>query len=353
MTRVIIQPSYGNKAAREHWKDTLDQEANFLVAPRVDALTPAQRGGLQELHPDGKARFWGATGNHDSRMAALQTGDVVLFTGGRLVRAVGEVGFSFYSPAFADLLWRPDPDRGSYRNVYSLLSFQPTAIPYDEIWELEGFNPGDNFMGLRFLDDVKSATILNAFHIDTMTARREAADRERAVMRKLASGSDKIVDPEAVNVVRTSYDRTAGTILVHRAEAVLVRRYRRTLHGGVATGRLVLWCGVTDLCVQHPDGLEIVEAKSGSSHEFVREVLGQLLDYSLHCTSPVALLSALFPAKPGEDDIGFLHSYGIDCIYETDSGCFERAAAPGAWRSQIAGVWSRRRQSLQTPGSSM
>ena len=63
-------------------------------APK-DALTETEYDQLLALHAAGSARFWGATSLHDNRMATLQTGDVVLFTGQNQVRAVSEVGVRF------------------------------------------------------------------------------------------------------------------------------------------------------------------------------------------------------------------------------------------------------------------
>jgi hypothetical protein len=104
MTQVVIQPSYGNPDAWRHWQDTLDQEVVYSVGTRAQALATEQRAALDGLHPAGAARFWGATGNHDNRMATLRTGDVILFTGKKQVRAIGEVGYSFRNAAFADTL---------------------------------------------------------------------------------------------------------------------------------------------------------------------------------------------------------------------------------------------------------
>jgi hypothetical protein len=49
---VMIQPSYGNPAARHHWRDTLDQPVPFSKPPYRDTLTPVQLESLLELHPD-------------------------------------------------------------------------------------------------------------------------------------------------------------------------------------------------------------------------------------------------------------------------------------------------------------
>ncbi len=62
-------------------------------------------------------------------MATLRTGEIVLFTGQKLVWAVEKVGYSFRNAAFADTLWHPHCERGSYRNVYSLLTSRRRPFP--------------------------------------------------------------------------------------------------------------------------------------------------------------------------------------------------------------------------------
>ncbi|MEU7790558.1 hypothetical protein [Amycolatopsis sp. NPDC049159] len=154
MVQVFIQPSYGTPEARRYGAATLDRPVPFRDAP-AQARTR-----LEELHPDGRARFWGAAEKHDKRMATVRTGDVVLLTGGKHVRAAAEVGHSFRDPAFARRLWRPDPGKCVWSNVYSLRRYRVVDVPYEAIWALPGFTTGDNFMGLRFLDAEKSAAVL-------------------------------------------------------------------------------------------------------------------------------------------------------------------------------------------------
>ncbi|MEN3302882.1 hypothetical protein [Pseudonocardia sp.] len=170
MTQVVIQPSYGLPRFRRHWADTLEQPVPFTEQRYASALEPAERRALDALHPSGTAHFWGTTAKHDRRMCRLGTGDVVLLTGQKHVLAVGEVGLSFRNPAFAEALWRPDPAACSWDNVYSLLDLLQVRIPYEAVWALPGFNPGDNFMGLRFLDRQKGEAVLSGLGITTGTA---------------------------------------------------------------------------------------------------------------------------------------------------------------------------------------
>jgi hypothetical protein len=49
---------------------------------------------------------------------------VVLFTGQRRVQALGRIGCKLRNQSLADLLWMPDPERGSWTNVYTVLDFR-------------------------------------------------------------------------------------------------------------------------------------------------------------------------------------------------------------------------------------
>lgn len=173
--RVIIQPSFGNREARRHWADTLDRPVRYREPRYADVLTDAELTALSGEHPDGLARFWGATPQHDKKMDTLAAGDVVLLTGQKHVRAVGAVGCRLRNDEFARRLWTPDPVRCLWRNVYSFRAYRPAWIPYEEIWALQGFTVGDNFMGLRFLDPGKSAAILAGLDISGLLCHADTA----------------------------------------------------------------------------------------------------------------------------------------------------------------------------------
>jgi hypothetical protein len=167
--RVIIQPSYGTKEARRHWADTLDRPVPFRRL--AGALRTGERAALLAEHPDGTARFWGATPQHDRKMDTLDAGDVVLLTGQKHVRAIGTVGCRLRNDELARRLWDPDPARCLWRNVYTFRAYRPVAIPYERVWALPGFTVGDNFMGLRFLNAEKSSTIIAGLGVATLLAR--------------------------------------------------------------------------------------------------------------------------------------------------------------------------------------
>lgn len=130
-------------------------------------------------------------------------------------------------------------------------------------------------------------------------------------MARLATAVE-IVSAEKVNVTEVFYERTAGIIAVHRSEAMLVTLYRESL--GVA-GAHRLWSAVGHTDLYRSEREEIIEAKRGTDHRYVREALGQLLDYAVNVTVPVKRLTALFPARPSDPDLALLHVYGVDCVH--------------------------------------
>lgn len=193
-------------------------------------------------------------------------------------------------------------------------------------------------MGLRILSEENGANVLAGSNIATSTGAAEVARSEQQLAQSLGAG--QVVAVEATNVSSLVYGRSARTVLVNRAEALLVKAYRQTLTTAVEVGRVRTPFGICDLYVRDGTEVEIIEAKSGSAHAYVRDALGQLLDYVVHSPSPVDRLAGLFPARPGDGDIALLHRYGIDCLYRTADGGFTRHSAPGQRRYAMAVFWA-------------
>jgi hypothetical protein len=138
------------------------------------------------------------------------------------------------------------------------------------------------------------------------------------------------------HVESTEYERKAGKVIVRRGEAQLVALHRQTLPESKA---LLLSVGRTDLYLVEEG--DLIEAKVSARHRYVRQALGQLLDYAGHCTLPVSRLTALFPEAPEQGDVRLLHIYGIDCLHWAGGDQFSRLQAPAEARQRISAAWSR------------
>jgi hypothetical protein len=107
---------------------------------------------------------------------------------------------------------------------------------------------------------------------------------------------------------------------------------------GVENKRLKLASGWSDLYLV--ETADLIEAKASAEHLYVRQALGQLLDYAAHATQPISLLTALFPTVPAPSDVRLLHLYGIDCLYWAGGDDFPRLEAPAEARNRIRSAWS-------------
>ncbi|MWA10423.1 hypothetical protein [Streptomyces sp. BA2] len=274
-------------------------------------------------------------------MAGVAGGDIVLFTGGNQVRAIGEIGAVFRSTAFADALWPPKAGGESWHTVYSLGAFELTDIPYAELSSLLGYSHAFQYPGQLVLDGERAAAVMDGFLITTEHAVHQS------VIGPAASGLDeaeryavRVAAAEESRASQTSYERRSGTQLVRRREGALVSAYRETLTG--VDARRFFYPGVVcDLYINAKDGTgaEVIEAKSRTSRDYVRQALAQLLDYARFSPEPVERLSALFPAEPAFPEISLLHHYGIDCVYQVGPGAFERKPASDEARDRMRSFW--------------
>ncbi|GIG89252.1 hypothetical protein [Plantactinospora endophytica] len=338
-TLVLIAPSYGNPASRARFSDTLAQPVSFLAPPLKATLRDEELDALLKLHPDGSARFWGALARHDSKMDRLATGDHILFTGDNQVQAIGKLGCKLRNQALADLLWQPDPKTGGWSNVYSVVDFRLVHdLGYSEIQVLAGYKPRDVFQETRVPSPEQAAALIAGLGLDGADSGHDDEDAlaEETLVAALNDGS-VIFDAEGNHTDTTEYERKAGKVILRRAEARLVARYRQTLPDSQAH-RLKLDVGWSDLYII--EDADLIEAKRSAAHRYVRDALGQLLDYAAHASHPVNRLTAMFPERPADRDIRLLHMYGIDCLHWAGGDIFHRLEAPQSARERVREAWS-------------
>jgi hypothetical protein len=337
---VLIAPCYGEHGSRARFADTLAREVAFADPPVRDYLTDEELEMLLKLHPGGTARFWGATSRYDSDIDDLAVGDPILFTGDLHVQAIAKVGGKLRNRALADALWPPEPGKDSWSNVYSVLDFRRVSdLLYRDIQLPLGYSPRYMFYRTQVTTSEQAAALISSLNLapdDADDPSKEDRRADEALARALATDS-ALVDAEASNTDTTQYEREPGTVIVQRQESRFVARYRQTLPAAQAK-RLRLAVGWTDLYLI--DTADLIEAKRDPGHRYVREALGQLLDYAAHCTQPLNRLTALFPGKPTASDVRMLHAYGIDCLYWAGGDDFPRLEAPAAARDRIRAAWS-------------
>ena len=330
MTKVLIQPC-ANAEARRNWHKTMDVESDFADGALKKALTDQQFKRLIDLHPAGRAQFWGTADRLDDAMATVGTGDVVLFSWKHYIRAVGEVGASFRNQDFADALWREDGDAKSFVNVYSLLGLVSVQFPYSDVTQL-GLRGNLFRQGHVLSDPAVVEAILETLGIETATEVIQRQESESTFERRLS------LEVERMHKSTGSYQTQARTIVVRRGESELVQEFQRA-NPEVKFMRSISAAGITDLHSEESGGIHLIEAKGGSSRARVREAVAQLLQYAPEHRN-VTTLSALFPDLPKSTDVRFLHNLGIDCIVRIEPGKFETLSAPSARRAHMLPVWN-------------
>jgi hypothetical protein len=174
---VLIHPSGGDTRGKVNWAKTLEDPVDFLADGRAELLTPHERDALLQLHPDGKARFWG-TFDQEWRANHIQAtgpGAVVVFTADKHARGIGVIGAVLKNSSFADTLWDADAENGSYAFVYSVLGFEHVEIPYREIARMLGKGLAYPFRRLAtaegqeadaFAEAVRAGTASEPFDLD-------------------------------------------------------------------------------------------------------------------------------------------------------------------------------------------
>ncbi len=70
---------------------------------------------------------------------------------------------------------------------------------------------------------------------------------------------------------------------------------------------------------------ELIEAKGTTTRNDIRAAIGQLFDYRRRIDHKS--LAVLVPVRPADDLVDLLMSLGISCVYETQTGHFERVTA--------------------------
>lgn len=164
MDGVFVQPTgVGSEPGTRNWASTVETLIEFEDHPRGSRLSQHTRNALLQVHPDGRARFWGVTDRYRRAAGEMRAGDIVFFTGTKPSRiiGVGRVGVVLNNAAFADTLWDRHPDQGSFSHVYSLAAFQELDFAFGE-FRARGVEVNGVY-NIRSLPEPAAAAIRAAF----------------------------------------------------------------------------------------------------------------------------------------------------------------------------------------------
>jgi hypothetical protein len=136
-------------------------------------------------------------------------------------------------------------------------------------------------------------------------AKREMEFAEKFMRQALS----RVTDVERRHVDSFAVTRNGDVTTARRAESALVAEYqyqcRPELFQSFENEGIR-----ADLYYENGGEVEVIEAKSLATKQKVREAVGQLLDYAPHSPRPVTRLTALFPERPTESSVRFLHRVG-------------------------------------------
>lgn len=333
MAQILLAP-----ASRLYYQRSIERFVRFGEEDLGTALTNDQLAELRDRHPTGEANFWGAIAKHRSMMERLRPGDPVLFTGDKKLRAFGELGVLFTNERFADLLWGHHNTGKSFYFVYTVLNVRPLERPISDLWAIDGFTEGDYVFGQRLVPDGKADRLIEALSLHTSAVEAAFQDRLAAISKALDEGS-RIAQPEARHTDSFSQRIAQRDEQRYRVEAQLVAHYREANPGRTFNSFLTPDGRRTDLYYFDGNEVEIIEAKAFTEHEKVRQAVAQLLDYAPRSPAPVTRLTALFPARPDEAGVRYLHRLGIDCLYRADDNRYRREEASPLRRRYMLPVW--------------
>lgn len=335
---VLLAPCYGNKKTQERYHRTIEGSIEFEADEYRARLSPSELAALRTFHPSGQAHFWGAIATHDRHMAKLRPGDLVVFTGDKKIKAAGEISFLFRNEELADFMWDQYAEDKSFVNVYSVINIRVFERPYQDLWREMGFKANYHVPGQLLLTDDRAERLQNELQIVSGTLEARIGAELAAVRQALATGS-RVVPVERFHTDVVSQHVAERNAQYKRVESQLVDYYLRYHADIVFTSFRTHNELRADLYRVDGDGVEIVEAKSLANQEKVREAAAQLLDYSAHSPQPPTQLTALFPQRPAQHGIDYLHRLGIDCVFRTEDGAFVREAATDDRRRYMLPVW--------------
>lgn len=166
MNSVILQPS-GNKDAREHFVDTIENEVSIQ---RIKShISEKDFRELKSIYPNGSCRVWGVTpgGSNITKWNRIEKGDVTLFSKSGVIYASGVTTYKLHSKSLASDLWNFNRKGQTWEYIYFLDEIKNHNIPYREFNIVAGYAENNVIQGFNVLSQDKSREILRAFDLES------------------------------------------------------------------------------------------------------------------------------------------------------------------------------------------
>lgn len=166
MAKVILQPAGGVEAQR-HYYHTIAKNVPLEVL--ANHLRSRDSEKLEELYGHEGGPVWGVMeggkGVNKTKWERIEPGDIVLFSGQKLINSKGIVTYKLHSPELARELWGTDEDGETWEYIYFLKDVTAVNIPYEELQRLAPFSPGYNIPGFNVLNQTKSNNLINGLRL--------------------------------------------------------------------------------------------------------------------------------------------------------------------------------------------
>lgn len=164
MSKIILQPS-GNKDARDHYVDTIENEVSLeRIKPHISEDDYKV---LNYIYPSGGCKIWGVTdgGSNLTKWKRIGEGDVTLFSRQGYIYASAVTTFKLHSKSLAASLWNYNSKGQTWEYIYFLDEVKSHKISYLEFNQAVGYSDKFVIQGFSVLDREKSAKVLKAFDL--------------------------------------------------------------------------------------------------------------------------------------------------------------------------------------------
>ena len=182
MSNIILQPT-GNKDAREHYLDTIQQGVKLSFIKQH--LTSKDYESLLQIYPSGECYVWGVTPGDKNRNVSkwnkISIGDVTLFSRDGGVFSSGVTTYKVHSESLAVALWDRDKEGNTWEYIYFIDEIKSLSISYKELHSIIGYTgDADNWViqGFTVLDSDKSHNVFNALDLQSYTFTEDLTEEE-------------------------------------------------------------------------------------------------------------------------------------------------------------------------------